>query len=53
MPLLLPGLGVETASAVNLWASILNGVTSFVAAFASPVLGRIADRRGPQAFTEN
>jgi len=39
-------LGVETASAVDLWAGILNGVTSFVAAFASPVLGRVADRRG-------
>ena len=37
MPLLLPGLGVETASAVDLWAGILNGVTSFVAASASPV----------------
>jgi DHA1 family multidrug resistance protein-like MFS transporter len=40
MPLLLPELGVETASAVDLWAGILNGVTSFVAAFASPVWGR-------------
>jgi DHA1 family multidrug resistance protein-like MFS transporter len=37
MPLLLPELGVETASAINLWAGILNGVTSFVAAFASPI----------------
>jgi DHA1 family multidrug resistance protein-like MFS transporter len=46
MPLLLPELGVETASAVDLWAAILNGVTSFVAAFASPVRGRVADRRG-------
>src|ERR1700730_14952211 len=46
MPLLLPELGVETASAVDLWAGILNGVTSFVAAFASPVWGRVADRRG-------
>jgi len=46
IPLLLPDLGVETASAINLWAGILNGVTSFVAAFASPVWGRIADRRG-------
>ena len=46
MPLLLPELGVETASAVDLWAGILNGVTSFVAAFASPVWGRLADRRG-------
>jgi DHA1 family multidrug resistance protein-like MFS transporter len=46
MPLLLPELGVATASAVDLWAGILNGVTSFVAAFASPVWGRVADRHG-------
>jgi MFS transporter, DHA1 family, multidrug resistance protein len=46
MPLLLPELGVETASAINLWAGILNGVTPFVAAFASPVWGRLADQRG-------
>jgi MFS transporter, DHA1 family, multidrug resistance protein len=46
MPLLLPELGVDTASAVALWAGILNGVTSFVAAFASPVWGRVADRHG-------
>src|SRR5271169_6989022 len=46
MPLLLPELGVEKASSVSLWAGILNGVTSFVAAFASPVWGRVADRRG-------
>ena len=37
MPLLLPELGVETASAVNFWAGVLNGVTSFAAAFASPL----------------
>ena len=36
MPLFLPVLGVETPSAVDLWSGILNGVTSFVAAFASP-----------------
>ena len=46
MPLLLPELGVKTPSAVDLWSGILNGVTSFVAAFASPVWGRVADRRG-------
>ena len=46
MPLFLPVLGVETASAVDLWSGILNGVTSFVAAFASPLWGRVADRRG-------
>src|SRR6516165_1881200 len=46
MPLFLPVLGVETASAVALWSGILNGVTSFIAAFASPLWGRVADRRG-------
>ena len=46
MPLFLPVLGVETAHAVALWAGILNGITSFVAAFASPLWGRVADRRG-------
>ena len=46
MPLFLPVLGVETASAVALWAAILNGVTTFIAAFASPLWGRVADRRG-------
>ena len=46
MPLFLPVLGVETASAVYLWSGILNGVTSFIAAFASPLWGRLADRRG-------
>src|SRR5579864_6276084 len=46
MPLLLPELGVETASAVAIWAGILSGITSFVAAFASPVWGRVADRHG-------
>jgi MFS transporter, DHA1 family, multidrug resistance protein len=46
MPLFLPVLGVESASAVAFWAGILNGITSFVAAFASPLWGRVADRRG-------
>jgi DHA1 family multidrug resistance protein-like MFS transporter len=46
MPLFLPVLGVETAAAVDLWSGVLNGVTSFVAAFASPLWGRVADRRG-------
>jgi DHA1 family multidrug resistance protein-like MFS transporter len=46
MPLLLPVLGVETPSAVALWSGVLNGVTSFIAAFASPLWGRVADRRG-------
>ena len=46
MPLFLPVLGVKSASAVALWAGGLAGVTSFVAAFASPLWGRLADRHG-------
>ncbi len=46
MPLFLPDLGVRGASAIDLWAGILNGLTPFVAAFASPLWGRMADRRG-------
>jgi MFS transporter, DHA1 family, multidrug resistance protein len=50
MPLFLPVLGVTAASAVALWAGILAGTTSFVAAFASPLWGRLADRRGRKAM---
>jgi MFS transporter, DHA1 family, multidrug resistance protein len=46
MPLFLPVLGVRSAHAVALWAGVLAGTTSFVAAFASPLWGRLADRRG-------
>ncbi|MGH7045524.1 MAG: MFS transporter [Stellaceae bacterium] len=46
MPLFLPVLGVRSASAIDLWAGILSGVTSLVTAFASPLWGRLADRRG-------
>jgi len=46
MPLFLPVLGVEAPSAVALRSGVLNGVTSFIAAFASPLWGRVADRRG-------
>ncbi len=46
MPLFLPVLGVKSASAVAMWAGVLAGVTSFVAAFASPLWGRLADRHG-------
>lgn len=46
MPLFLPELGVTGAAQIDLWAGILNGTTSFVAAFASPLWGRVADRRG-------
>jgi DHA1 family multidrug resistance protein-like MFS transporter len=46
IPLLLPQLGVATTQGVELWAGIINGATSFVAAFASPIWGRAADRHG-------
>ena len=46
MPLFLPVLGVTGDASIALWAGILNGVTSFVAAFASPLWGTVADRHG-------
>jgi DHA1 family multidrug resistance protein-like MFS transporter len=46
MPLFLPELGVKTVAGIDIWAGILSGVTSFVAAFASPVWGRVADTHG-------
>ncbi len=46
MPLFLPELGVRTESGIDIWAGILSGITSFVAAFASPLWGSLADRHG-------
>src|ERR1700731_457972 len=46
MPLFLPVLGVESEAAIDIWAGILNGITSLVAAFASPLWGQLADRHG-------
>jgi len=46
MPLFLPVLGVQSEAGIDLWAGILNGSTSFVAAFASPLWGRLADQHG-------
>lgn len=46
MPLFLPELGVHSTAAIDIWAGILSGVTSFIAAFASPIWGRVADQRG-------
>ncbi len=46
MPLFLPRLGVTSEAGIDLWAGILNGTTSFVAAFASPLWGRLADSYG-------
>jgi MFS transporter, DHA1 family, multidrug resistance protein len=46
IPLMLPQLGVETSQGIATWAGIITGATSFVAAFASPIWGRVADRHG-------
>jgi DHA1 family multidrug resistance protein-like MFS transporter len=46
IPLMLPQLGVETVEGVDVWSGIITGSTSFVAAFVSPVWGRVADRHG-------
>ena len=46
VPLMLPGLGVTTVQGIDIWSGVITGSTSFVAAFASPVWGRIADRHG-------
>ena len=46
MPLFLPELGVTSDAGIALWSGILNGSTSFVAAFASPLWGRLADLHG-------
>lgn len=46
MPLFLPELGVTGTSEIAIWAGILAGITSFVAAFTSPIWGRLSDRHG-------
>ncbi len=46
IPLMLPGLGVSTTEGVDIWSGVITGSTSFVAAFASPIWGRVADRHG-------
>ena len=46
IPLMLPQLGVETIEGVDIWSGLINGSTSFVAAFAAPIWGRIADKHG-------
>ena len=46
MPLFLPELGLSSPAQVELWAGALAAVTPLVAAFASPLWGRVADRRG-------
>ena len=46
MPLYLPVLGVTDPAQINLWAGVLAAITPLIAAFASPLWGRVADRRG-------
>ena len=46
MPLFLPELGVHGSTAIDLWTGVVNAATPFVAAFASPIWGRMSDRRG-------
>jgi DHA1 family multidrug resistance protein-like MFS transporter len=46
MPLFLPQVGVTSITDIDLWAGGLSSVTSFIAAFAAPVWGRLSDRYG-------
>lgn len=46
MPLFLPDLGVRDHDHIVLWAGVLTASTPLVAAFASPLWGSLADRKG-------
>jgi DHA1 family multidrug resistance protein-like MFS transporter len=46
MPLFLPRLGVVSLQAVDLWAGVIASITSFIAIFAAPLWGGLADRYG-------
>jgi DHA1 family multidrug resistance protein-like MFS transporter len=46
MPLFLPDLGVLEHDRILLWAGVLTAATPLVAAFASPLWGTLADRKG-------
>jgi MFS transporter, DHA1 family, multidrug resistance protein len=46
LPLFLPQLGVTGAAAVEFWTGILTALNFFVAAFAAPLWGAVADRHG-------
>jgi DHA1 family multidrug resistance protein-like MFS transporter len=46
MPLFLPDLGVHAPAAIDFWTGVLNGITAFIAAFVSPLWGRLSDRTG-------
>jgi DHA1 family multidrug resistance protein-like MFS transporter len=46
LPLFLPELGVTTPQAIDLWAGAVTSIATFVAAFAAPFWGHLADRLG-------
>jgi DHA1 family multidrug resistance protein-like MFS transporter len=46
MPLFLPDLGVTDPVHIDIWSGVLNAASPLVAAFVSPLWGRVADRRG-------
>ncbi len=46
MPLFLPQVGVTTIVELDLWSGGLAAITSFIAAFAAPIWGRMSDKYG-------
>lgn len=46
LPLFLPHLGVDSLSQVEFWTGLLASMTSFIAAFAAPIWGKMSDRLG-------
>ncbi len=50
MPLFLPELGVHDPARIDIWAGVLTSITSFIAAFASPFWGRVADTYGRKSM---
>jgi len=50
LPLFLPQIGVPTGGPVEFWAGVLASLNAFVAAFASPFWGSMADRTGRKAM---
>jgi len=50
LPPFLPQIGVQTGGPVEFWAGVLGSLNAFVAAFASPFWGSMADRTGRKAM---
>lgn len=46
LPQFLVQIGVRGDVALDLWTGVMNAATPFVAAFASPIWGRLSDRHG-------